>query len=205
MQAHSTIPLGFCQCGCGQKTKLALWNSDRLGWVKGQPIAYINNHHWRGRSRVGQKSCVPIEKRFWAKVIQGPDCWLWTGGTNGLGYGRIDGQYAHRLSYTWSYGPIRDGLDICHHCDNPRCVRPDHLFAGTAAENTADMVKKGRLCVSPSLGEQHGMAKLTNAIVLAIRAQAPTTRAEYTVLGRQYGVDWTTIGKITRRASWRHI
>lgn len=86
-----------------------------------------------------------------------PDaCWRWTGSTDAKGYGRVfhDGKYraAHRIAFALAYGPIPAGMFVCHRCDNPRCVNPNHLFLGTIQDNTADMVTKGR----HARGERHG-------------------------------------------------
>ena len=87
-------------------------------------------------------------ERFWAKVDRSGDCWLWTGGTNVWGYGvhKVDGRSvaAHRFSWTLEKGPVPQGLVVCHTCDTPACVRPDHLFVGTQRDNIADMWAKGR-------------------------------------------------------------
>lgn len=91
--------------------------------------------------------------RFWAKVHKTPSCWLWMGGTI-RGYGQFHlrrvGQtqettYAHRFAWTITNGPIPDNLWVLHTCDRPRCVRPDHLFLGTPAQNLDDARAKGRL------------------------------------------------------------
>lgn len=94
-------------------------------------------------------------ERFWARVDKSEECWVWTSTKNSQGYGMVIVQSpgdpsiplhirAHRLSYLLHFGPPPDRLMVLHRCDNPPCVRPDHLFLGTAADNARDMASKGR-------------------------------------------------------------
>lgn len=92
----------------------------------------------------------PAELRFWAQVEKDNGCWLWTGAVNSNGYGVFSVStgtkvYAHRYALELVQGALRNGSFACHHCDTPRCVRPDHLFSGTASENMRDASRKGRL------------------------------------------------------------
>jgi hypothetical protein len=94
---------------------------------------------------------LPLAGRFWKKVLVrgGKACWEWTGSLNPAGYGQISisnrPRLAHRVSWEQIMGPIPAGMLVCHHCDNPRCVRPSHLFIGTFKDNAVDASRKGRL------------------------------------------------------------
>ena len=100
-------------------------------------------------------SAVSLADRFWPKVDKSPEsgCWHWTGAMNPSGHGVLGrggrNHGAHRVSWQLHHGDIPKEMHVCHHCDNPRCVNPDHLFLGTAADNVADMVRKGRQAKGP--------------------------------------------------------
>jgi hypothetical protein len=144
---------------------------------------------------------------FWSRVNRGAvsDCWKWMGRPSGqAGYGelRINGKrlYAHRVAYALTF-PDWDGKGyICHRCDNPICVNPAHLFAGTAADNNRDMRLKGRARGAPR-GELHRSAKLTAAQVTEIRKSPPGCVR----LARQYGVTRAHIIAIRSGAKWAHL
>ncbi len=109
-----------------------------------------------GKGRFCSAICArrgqPLHVRFWRFVDKTGDCWLWTGTRTEDGYGRTGASeksssplYAHRVSWELANGPIPDGLFVLHRCDNPPCVRPDHLFLGTTKDNADDAQAKGRL------------------------------------------------------------
>lgn len=132
-------------------------------------------------------------------------CWEWTGSKYPKGYGQFwsgtrGRSGSHRFAYTVFNGPIPDGLHVCHKCDNPSCVNPDHLFVGTHGENMADMTAKKR----HQFGSRSRNAKFTEDDVKEIRRayQAGTTQPE---LAAKFGVSDVTISKIVLAATWRHV
>lgn len=145
------------------------------------------------------------EERFWAKVDQSGECWLWTGCKDDQGYGTFGVEKhtvrAHRFAWTLTHGPIPNGVDVCHSCDNPSCVRVDHLFLGTQQDNSDDMKRKRR---QPH-GIRHGMAVLTDSDVIAIRQRYAAGGVTLTQLGREYGVVHSAISAIVTRRRWRHL
>jgi hypothetical protein len=152
----------------------------------------------------------PWSDRFWDKVDiprDGDVCWEWQARRNADGYGefrvgRRGMQKAHRCAWDLVYGPIPVGMCICHRCDNPPCVNPNHLFLGTRADNQADMARKGRASVRS--GEANGNARLTEADVREIRARYRGGETQ-TAIALNYGVDSSTVCYIVNGHLWTHI
>ncbi len=140
--------------------------------------------------------------RFYTDVAQNDDCWIWRGPTNNKGYGQISVArkfyLAHRIAWELVNGSIPDGLCVMHKCDNPACVNVSHLGLGSHAENMHDSVVKKR----HAFGARNGHAKLTNELVLAMRAR---TGESVRVLAREYGVAVSTAYGVLSRSRWRHL
>lgn len=140
---------------------------------------------------------IPIDRRFWPKVLKaGPDeCWLWTGAVAGFGHGRIGrgghrggAMCAHRLSWEIHNGPVPDGLCVLHRCDVPTCVNPSHLFLGTRPENMADMTAKGRRA-----------SKITAGQAAEIRASTDDALS----VSKRYGVSRILVYHIRNGRIWK--
>ena len=210
---------------------------ERICEFCGSPFLARQSQVVRGRAKYCGLSCrskarfPAAGERFWSRVNRNgpvpthqPDlgaCWLWTGGLSRAGYGVlwVDGRQvlAHRYSHELAAGHVPPGCFVCHRCDTPACVRPDHLFVGTAAENSADMARKGR-ATSPSgerhrsvthpetvlRGEQKSQAKLSDAAVAEIR-RAWTAGEAQRSLARRFGVDQSQVSRVARGLVWRHV
>lgn len=159
---------------------------------------------------VGKRA--PTPDRFLAKFDTAtPDkCWEWKANTNGAGYGLLwsleHGRkvLAHRYSYEYFVGPLRDDELILHSCDNPACVNPAHLRVGTHKQNVADMDLRGRRNTTPLLGVENPNAVLTAEQVTALRIDycAGAGRAE---LASKYGVSPLSIHDYVSGGAWAHL
>lgn len=178
------------------------------------------NTHYRQQKRLNVVfTSASVEDRFWAKAQKSDDCWAWTANRNRRGYGKFclnkRQEPAHRVAYTLTYGDIPAGLWVLHHCDNPSCVRPDHLYLGTHQDNMQDRHNRGRAASGESngsrmhperilRGERCSWAKLTTEQVAAIRQEYATTRVTLHQLAAKYGVGKSQIHNIVRRKVWNY-
>ncbi len=142
--------------------------------------------------------------KFWTRVQKTDSCWIWTAAKNPKGYGMLMSDSgknvpAPRFSWVLHYGAIPNGYCVCHRCDVPACVRPDHLFIGTAADNIADMVAKGR----NRYGEKNHNAKLTVDIVRRILDEYRGLPGQQTQMAQKYGVSQGRIWQIVNGRAWR--
>jgi hypothetical protein len=182
------------------------------------------------------KSQQTLEERFWSRVDKKglDDCWNWKGWRDKDGYGQIKigrkGILAHRAAYQFFTGKIPDGLLICHKCDNPSCVNPNHLFLGTQKDNIQDAVKKGRMAANDKhysrlypeklargnrsgrrlhpesyLGERNSRSKLAEEQVKEIRALYAMGDISIRKLATIYDMSKSSIWSVLVHKGWKHL
>jgi hypothetical protein len=152
----------------------------------------------------------PFNERFWEKVaVKGKDdCWEWQAATNAKGYGRLTSGRgvqlkAHRVAFALSNGGfIAEDVKVLHHCDNPPCCNPMHLYAGTLKDNTRDMIKRGQWSPPPhSYGRSHHNAKFDENTARKIIADTRTLK----VIAADYGVSWMTVFRLKHGQTWKQL
>jgi hypothetical protein len=161
-------------------------------------------------SRPASGLSAATTSRFWAKVAiqETPDvCWEWTGAVAGSGYGSFkvnrEAVSAHRIAYRMANGRLpAGGLVIRHKCDNPRCVNPAHLEEGTKADNSMDMVTRGRNPARNTVGENNGAAKLTLDKVSEIRRRGELGETNVSIAA-SFGVTHQMVSKIRKGYFWK--
>lgn len=191
---------------CGKTRRLTRVTVANMAWSPGMPNRYSSNK-------------IPIYQRFWDTLDKSGECWLWTGAINQHShYGRLTvaqkDLWAHRVAWELTHGPVPHGLLVLHRCDVRTCCRPEHLFLGTAADNSADMVTKGRVRRDHSLwhknpettrGENNPRAKLTDDQVRAIRELRRTVGLTYKEIGLRFGISKQTAWQVGEARRWRHL
>ncbi len=153
---------------------------------------------------------LPALERFWMKVNKdGPapahrpdlgSCWEWQGYRTANGYGRFGvnhaPDYAHRVMWGMAHGPVPNDVQVLHHCDNRACVRPSHLFLGTAQDNVSDMVAKGR---NYKGGASNPHTLIPASVVRSLRELHATGTYSYAALGRMFNISATHVRRIVTR------
>lgn len=163
----------------------------------------------RGKNQVGIKNHQyrKIEDRFWEKVNKKKGCWLWKAGIGLDGYAKfgINGKtiHAHRVSYELTYGCIPIGLCVCHKCDNPKCVNPDHLFIGTVQDNINDRVRKNRTAIQS--GEKNGMSRLKEKDIITIRKLFFIDKIKQGEIAKLFFISNQHVSRIINHLKWKHI
>lgn len=180
--------LYLCECGCGNPVNV----------VNGKPRRFIRNHHIR-----------PFVERFWIRVDRSNEngCWIWKGDRSKKGYGqlKINGTNAraHRIAYKLEHGIIPDGLLVLHRCNNPSCVRPSHLYAGTPKDNSRDLQATGYQ--NTNAGSRNGQAKLNEYQVTEIRQRYAAGDVSQYELARLYSVSRSCIKDVVNHTWWHHV
>lgn len=147
------------------------------------------------------------EVRFWRAICKREDgCWEWMGSRHYKGYGEFtpkpgNRMKAHRYAWISTRGPIPDGLLVCHHCDNPPCCNPDHLFLGSEKANKNDSVEKRR----HAFGCKCGRSKLTEADVLEIRRLDKLCNTSRMSIARRFKISGRMVTAICVYENWKHV
>lgn len=167
--------------------------------------------------------------RIWSRVLEtDKGCWEWQGARDSKGYGRVSylgrPQTVSRVAWELVNGPIPDGMEVCHTCDNPPCINPAHLWIGTRSDNQRDSVnkKRNRAATHPeryqrgkdsfsakyperlARGEKHGNARLKTQDVHEIR-QRYANGESVSSLARAYNINWSTVDRVVKRKWWKHV
>lgn len=154
-----------------------------------------------------------LTRKFWSKVDKSPDacgCWRWTGSTTRRGYGVFDGAAvgqkkmgAHRFSFLLKTAQLDAEREVCHTCDNPSCVNPDHLWQGTHQQNICDGIAKGRMVIG-RVGEASCHARLTAEQVRAIRVRLAAGGVQRRI-AEDFGITYQHLSDIKNGHRWKSL
>lgn len=197
LDSHRGPEFKFCdQCGAKfHRDKRCTWRH----WGKAKFCSRMCATK-RGAQLAAERR-LPMEQSFARWFDKGDGCWEWKGALDKDGYGIFSHEgktyRAAKTALAFDGRPVPRGHYACHDCDNPPCVRPDHLYPGAPAQNAADMVRRGRV----SRGEKRRGAKITEADVVAIRSDPRPSSA----VAPTYGITASNVQAIRRRQTWRHV
>lgn len=182
----------FCSKKCWYE-----WNAKNL--------ASFNNERFQWNKSTDEEKLNRLKEHYEKYVYKNDDCWEWRGVKDKDGYGQVPFGYrkhtkAHRISWIIHNGSIPDGLLVCHHCDNPSCTNPKHLFLGTKKDNDKDCRNKGRACV----GSKQPKAKINEKDVLIIKKLIELNVSGYKI-GIAFNISKSQISAIKNCKSWKHV
>ena len=194
------------ECLFYYEAKMKICKVDGCGMSNHIRLGLCEKHYGRlrkyGSTDLPHRKTIPERFHSNYEIITESGCWIWTAALGGMGYGALQigvkkQVKAHRLSWELHNGKIPDGLFVCHKCDTPSCVNPNHLFLGTVADNSRDMREKNRGCI----GERNGNVKITERD--AISALSDNRNA--VEIAKDLGVNPATIRRIKSGANWSHL
>jgi hypothetical protein len=169
---------------------------------------YCGKGNWLRRKPGETHTTETLRER--CEVKPATDCWEWMMSFNSHGYGQVrhagESYLAHRLMFSLCNPDMNmKGVFVCHHCDNPACINPIHLYAGTPLSNMRDRRERKRAGYAGHPGEEHPSAKLTEELVVEIRRRHAQGGIGYRNLGKIYGVDRTVIRGIVKGKYWKNV
>jgi hypothetical protein len=188
-----------------KRKKLPTWCS-RECRVKSGNFGFRPGGPLRIDEMTPQEKFERLKKSFEKNVVRSFGCWSWKGTIDKGGYGimtcnkKHGSDRAHRASWIIHKGQIPKGILVCHKCDHPECTNPDHLFLGTSADNTKDMIQKNRKVI----GSKMPTSKLTEEKVRVIK-ELLNQKISYTKISAMFGVGVSAITRIKRNETWKHV
>jgi hypothetical protein len=190
-------------------TKCCIQDCEKVAFARGMCGMHYRRMKFNGdptKVRLVQLHGATLLERFLHYTEKSEGCWMWVGYTDPRGYGRLNiyGKpvLAHRIAWElFRSEKLTPDQHLCHRCDTPGCVNPDHLFVGDQAANNADMKAKGRMRPGLVQGEAHGCAKLSEDKVLQIRRHSGSPNE----IAADFGISRRTVRDIRARRSWSHL
>lgn len=163
------------------------------------------NTRWCSRACYITTRIIPPEARFWSKVEKTETCWNWISSKDPRGYGqfRISGKTIKAPRYAFFFAHGHWPLNALHHCDNPSCVNPDHLYNGTHKDNMRDKTQRGRN--NTPKGDACAASRLTSTQVAEMRAEYKSGVVGYSQLARKYQCSLSTVQRTIKGQTWRHL